>query len=705
MENSDSGMELKITPEDSSIQTTIQDKQSEETTKSPDTTLTQDDKPNLSNHSNSTLIHVKQPIEAETCVCTSFKDQVQDEIESKLKNIDESTKHGLIDFLLNQKDDDFEIDDNIFQTKVPGLGLPDIRIAVVGRSGSGKSSIINTLTNIFEGRRYDEERVFAITQTLSIEVEDKPKIIELKSNIHAFKDKQTDLKNGNQSESQTQHSNIYSFRTENCNISLIDTPGIGDTRGFDQDKKNIKSVVEALKASEKFNAICLVFKGTDQRVDQSLKYLISQYQSLMTKESQNNIVVCFTFVDNPNNVPAKKALVDGGVISADTPTFNFDNSCLIPLSEYELKTQKSKKKLEDSETNKWESNYFNAQKMILRISKMKAISGTTVLNLYLKRDLAYQKANQEIQNIKVLTEEQNNVERQKSDLDNIIQKIKQTDGHTTCNYKQIKVKRKRTVNKKVQKTLGTGRKATLCVNHDILCHEDCSLDWIKDQGDISFLNCAAFCGATECLDCKCNYKYHLHDNKYFVNEDVIEEYSDYETTTEILTDQEIKKQNEILKKEKIEKEKLAKIALEKLDMLESDKKASYSIIATFYQEIDKVSSQKKTTDILFDYFNFRIDEINTAYEKNHLTLKQKTEEIAKFEREIETYKTIQDIMKLENIDPIYKKKAQELLDEAIKTFESQMKRYDDDFRGKSNKTNQKKNSGFINTIKNFFSMK
>ena len=507
------------------------------------------------------------------------------------------------------------------------------------------------------------------------------------------------------SETQTQEANNYSFSSTNCGIGLIDTPGIGNTRGIEQNKINIRSFVKALKASKNINALCLVIKGTDTRVDASLRYQMNQYKSLMTKEAQNNIVVCFTDVIYPDRIEAKHALIEGGIITEDTPTFYFDNSCLVPLDEYKLISWRKKEKKRQIETYKWNSNYMNAQQMILKISQMKEISGSSILDLYLKRDLAYQKANQEIQKVKLFQQHQKNLESQLEDLKNIIKKIELSNDLKVNTKKKVEVKKIRKEMQKVQKELEGNKHATLCVNHNGRCHEICGLNRLSTNGDSAFMSCSVFQKKENCNVCGCHYKYHLHDNKYFVEEMVDVEYTDLVETDEVLTDEELKKQNEELRELKENKERYLKDAKKKLDQLQSEKKKNSDTTTSLIGDFKKDSPVRNEIDVLLDYFQFKKKLIEVAYNKGSLTKTELDEEISRFTSEIDTYKHIQDIVKSGKIDDEIKKEAQQIFDEEVNKFIKEMKQYKEEQVQINKRLQEKQGRGIFNTIGDFLSKK
>ena len=122
------------------------------------------------------------------------------------------------------------------QCEAEKLEIPDSDgpvVLVIGQTGTGKSTFCNFLTG-----HSKEDEFFA---TGSNENED--------SVTTALK-----LKKGK-----------WRGRKEEKNFTIIDTPGLGDTRGKKHDKENMQKLVEELREVDHINAIVHVVKGTDNR--------------------------------------------------------------------------------------------------------------------------------------------------------------------------------------------------------------------------------------------------------------------------------------------------------------------------------------------------------------------------------------------------------------------------------------------------------
>lgn len=68
-------------------------------------------------------------------------------------------------------------------------------------------------------------------------------------------------------------------------LTFIDTPGFGDTRGIDDDKKIVKTVRNFLLTCDyTIDGICLVSKSNITRVQAQLDYVLNQIFAMFDKK-------------------------------------------------------------------------------------------------------------------------------------------------------------------------------------------------------------------------------------------------------------------------------------------------------------------------------------------------------------------------------------------------------------------------------------
>ena len=148
-------------------------------------------------------------------------------------------------------------------------------ILLVGETGSGKTTWINAFINyLFDIKITDDFRF---------------KIIE-------------ESNNNDETQSKTQQITIYRLyyqtgMTSGCNVTLIDTPGFGDTRGRARDEE-LEHEIHTLfnqrnGCIDYINAVGLV-TGPPPRLTQTQKYIANSVLSLFGKDLEENLILLTT---------------------------------------------------------------------------------------------------------------------------------------------------------------------------------------------------------------------------------------------------------------------------------------------------------------------------------------------------------------------------------------------------------------------------
>lgn len=87
---------------------------------------------------------------------------------------------------------------------------------------------------------------------------------------------------------------VHSFSYKGGRLVLIDTPGIGDVDGIDQDKRNVSMIMDCLKEFGELHGICVLMKPNEARLEANFKYCIGELLTRLHKDAAKNVVFCFT---------------------------------------------------------------------------------------------------------------------------------------------------------------------------------------------------------------------------------------------------------------------------------------------------------------------------------------------------------------------------------------------------------------------------
>lgn len=135
-------------------------------------------------------------------------------------------------------------------------------------------------------------------------------------------------------QSATQFPQKYTFETENEWIHLIDTPGIGDCRGVEQDKKNFANTLDFLTSYDKINAVVVLLKPNNSRLTVAFSFCVVELLTHLHKSLVSNIIFAYTNSRSTmyrpgDTLPALKKLLEQYNITMDHSAklnhFCFDN--------------------------------------------------------------------------------------------------------------------------------------------------------------------------------------------------------------------------------------------------------------------------------------------------------------------------------------------------------------------------------------------
>jgi hypothetical protein len=155
-------------------------------------------------------------------------------------------------------------------------------IILMGATGCGKSTLINGMVNYILGVKWDDPFRFK-----------------------CVRDDETTAKN--QAISQTSSVTAYTIHhqegmTVPYSITIIDTPGYGDTRGVQRDKEITRKIHQFLTQPEtrvdEIHAACFVAASGNSRLTPTQSYIIDSVLSIFGKDVKENIRLLVTFADN-----------------------------------------------------------------------------------------------------------------------------------------------------------------------------------------------------------------------------------------------------------------------------------------------------------------------------------------------------------------------------------------------------------------------
>ncbi|CAG8469143.1 12020_t:CDS:1 [Ambispora leptoticha] len=456
----------------------------------------------------------------------------------------------------------------------------EINLLLLGETGVGKSTFINAFVNYLRYETFEEAKsgdlVALISSKFSITDEDyntkEVRIGDDDSN------EQFDIVGA----SATQGCKSHVFHIdENKILRLIDTPGIGDTRGLDQDKRNFDNILKCLSFHKHLNGICILLKPNDSRTTIVFRFCIQELLTHLHKSAKDNIVFCFTnargtFYRPGDTLPPlkehlKKLQDRSNVeikIKRDT-MYCFDSESFKFLAALKGKI-KFPKEEEESFAESWKRSVNETMRLLEYISKCPPhnIKETLSLNesrnivIILAKPLAQTTQNIET-NIKLIKEHQTEIKNTNETMEQLQKKlhIPQADlepeglpfPRTVCTsngcVKSIQIEQLN-----IYKT-----------DYITHCHSHCYLSDVTTDlvNNVALKECVTINSSGYCNHCGCHWSKHMHiryENKTVmknfldpkINKQIYENKTDQERKQAMLEQCEARRQQLEKEKEKIE---------------------------------------------------------------------------------------------------------------------------------------------------------
>ena len=228
-------------------------------------------------------------------------------------------------------------------------GVPHKVLMVVGATGAGKTTLINGMANYILGVQWDDDFRFKL-------------IAEPNSQ--------------DQTVSQTSCITAYTFYKEKGSplpytLTVIDTPGFGDTAGIDRDKKIVEQIKELFSISgdegiDQLHGIGFVTQAPLARLTQAQRYVFDAILSVFGKDVADNIFLMITFADG-----MKPPVLDA-VKAANVPNkafFKFNNSAFFASKSHDNEFDKLFWKLGANSFNEFFKQIFSTQAQSLQLSR------------------------------------------------------------------------------------------------------------------------------------------------------------------------------------------------------------------------------------------------------------------------------------------------------------------------------------------------
>ncbi|CAJ0552407.1 Ff.00g063860.m01.CDS01 [Fusarium sp. VM40] len=180
----------------------------------------------------------------------------------------------------------------------------DLNILILGETGVGKSTWINAFINYLSHESVDdaleaENFKWVIPCSFQTQTVADGRFVETEIKIGSSQSE----KDGSGGQSATQSTKVYTVDIGKTRVRLIDTPGIGDTRGVDQDNSNMNDILSVLRTYDNLHGVLILLKPNAARLTVMFRFCIKQLLTHLHRNAANNIVFGFTNTRGSNYKP------------------------------------------------------------------------------------------------------------------------------------------------------------------------------------------------------------------------------------------------------------------------------------------------------------------------------------------------------------------------------------------------------------------
>ncbi|RZC34101.1 uncharacterized protein BDFB_010065 [Asbolus verrucosus] len=405
----------------------------------------------------------------------------------------------------------------------------DINILLLGETGVGKSTFINSIANYLHFKHFkkasNEELLILIPSVMTVTNENFEQVtIRVGSDNNEYQ-------NVGAAGTQDVKTYVFPIGEGKTRLRLIDSPGMGDPRGIEQDDINCEHILAYLGQLTELHAICFLMKPTTTRITAFFEYCVNQILSRLEKSASKNIIFIFTNTRGTNYTPGDtfpclKKMVDeikarpphvdipleNNIFSLDNEAFKF----LVALkNNVNFDTYVQERFIES-----WNNSSKECWRLISYIvgdasrDRLKPHQIQNTMSINEARRLVFQLSqpladiSQLIyDNIRILEKHKQNLNMENQSLDQLKKKmyipiinlevIQLTQPVTVCtSAKCADVVQVGEVNK---------------WHYRQRCHDPCYLTKVSKEsiGDPNLINCAAMSGRN-CTQCTCDFSVHMH---------------------------------------------------------------------------------------------------------------------------------------------------------------------------------------------------
>nr|XP_024661730.1 uncharacterized protein LOC101476101 [Maylandia zebra]XP_024661731.1 uncharacterized protein LOC101476101 [Maylandia zebra] len=414
----------------------------------------------------------------------------------KISKLLESHSGHLPVYVIPLKNDKFNVDGCKSFSFGEESSKPNRTIMVLGATGAGKTTLINGMINYILGVKWEDQYRFNLVN---------------------------ETQSTSQAHSQTSEVAVYKINHQEgfqipFSLTIVDTPGFGDTRGIERDREIVEQLRNLFTSSHgvsEIDAVCFVAQAALARLTPTQKYVFDSVLSIFGKDVAENISIVVTFADG-QRPPVLEAINAAGVPCPKTKDglpvhFKFNNSALFANN----KSAEGDRMSDDDDEGDfdqmfWEMGTKSMKRFFATLNKIETKS------LTLTKEVLRERKQLEI-SVESLQEQVKLGLAKLEEIKETSEKLKEYEAEISRNENfEFEV----TVKKPVQEDIsGSGNYITNCQQCHYTCHYPCAYANDADKRSCGAMGPDGYC--TECPG-KCIWNVHFNQKYKWGYEDVKE---------------------------------------------------------------------------------------------------------------------------------------------------------------------------------------
>lgn len=352
-------------------------------------------------------------------------------------------------------------------------------ILLFGETGSGKSTLINYLTNYFHGGSLKKLKIAIPTKHHKA--------------TEGWQYSEKDLHDT--TKSKTRECTDYGFTKDDICYNFIDTPGLSDTEGTAKDDEHIMKIMAAAEDRGNLSAIVIVINGTVARATVNLRNTLTLLKGSVPDVLLKNLLVVLTNCSKATaNFDLKQ--LEPWKVPKDN-VFHMNNSALsMPVEMW-----KEDDDVMEDLAGHWKKSMKVMEGMMKKVKQLGNKATHAFRDMRLKRNKIKAELHGillEVKKLQTMQDELNCAQGAEKDVASDIQKYSNFKQSKQVDYVELEE---------------APYHSTICMKHTMVCHEGCGLQYTTTQGADIFKGCACMSGQPNCQQCECDHSTHYHDKK------------------------------------------------------------------------------------------------------------------------------------------------------------------------------------------------